>query len=259
MKDSTSIWFKNVSKRFELSVDKPQTVLDQLISTVSRNSSHRRPLWAVHDVSFSVSPGQCMGIVGRNGSGKSTILKLASGILRPTAGTIGVRGRLSALLELGAGFHPELTGHENIYLNGSILGLDREAIDAAYDQIVEFSEIREFLHMPVKHYSSGMYMRLGFSVAAHVQPDILIIDEILAVGDQAFQERCIGRMEELRNQGTTILLVSHTLEPIRALCTEVMWIDKGNFVTVGPTSNIVDQYVASYDDHSAVLSATGQL
>ncbi|HRO91776.1 MAG TPA: ATP-binding cassette domain-containing protein, partial [Promineifilum sp.] len=180
-----AIRLRNVSKRFAFTPDMPQSVLETAIAAVTRRRRRRdrsHDLWAVHDVSFDVFPGQSLGIIGRNGSGKSTLLKIIARIIQPTSGEITVNGRVSALLELGAGFHPDLTGRENIYLNASVLGLSREETATLFNDIVEFSELDEFINMPVKHYSSGMYMRLGFSVAIHVHPDILIVDEILAVG-----------------------------------------------------------------------------
>src|SRR5690606_11770553 len=179
--------------------DMPQSVLETMIAIFSRRRRRSsQALWAVQDVSFDIMPGQCVGIIGRNGSGKSTLLKLIARIIQPTSGEILVSGRVSALLELGADFHPDLTGRENIYLNASVLGLSRDETEELFDDIVAFSELGEFIDMPVKHYSSGMYMRLGFSVAIHVRPDILIVDEILAVGDQNFQTKCIDRIMEMR-------------------------------------------------------------
>jgi ABC-type polysaccharide/polyol phosphate transport system ATPase subunit len=241
-----AIRFESVKKHFAFSSDKPQTILESAISAVSRRKrSGTRTLWAVDDVSFGVMPGESLGIIGRNGSGKSTILKLASGIIRPSSGQVVIRGRLSALLELGAGFHPDLTGRENIYLNGSILGMSKEDVVRCYDSIVEFSELGEFIDMPVKHYSSGMFMRLGFSVAVHVEPDILIIDEILAVGDQSFQTKCIERIYDLKRNGTTIVLVSHNLNTVRALCSHLIWLEHGLVKMSGPAEGIIDAYLES--------------
>jgi ABC-type polysaccharide/polyol phosphate transport system ATPase subunit len=207
----------------------------------------------LHDVSFNVLPGQCVGIVGRNGSGKSTALKLTTGILRPTSGRIVTQGRVSALLELGAGFHQDLTGRENIFLNGSLLGLSKAYLEDKYDDIVAFSELGEFIDMPVKHYSSGMYMRLGFSVAIYVEPEILIIDEILAVGDRPFQVKCIDRIFELKDRGVTILLVSHNLEIVRRLCSDLIWLENGKLQALGATEEIAELYAAS--GHEADPSA----
>jgi ABC-type polysaccharide/polyol phosphate transport system ATPase subunit len=238
-----AVHFQNVSKLFVYDTAEPRSVLEAFSTVVRRSRrSERRELWAVQDVSMAVQPGETVGIVGRNGSGKSTLLKLASGIIRPTSGAVTVRGRLSALLELGAGFHPDLTGHENIFLNGSILGMSRDEIGAYYDDIVNFSELGEYIHMPVKHYSSGMYMRLGFSVAVHVRPDVLLVDEILAVGDQAFQDKCIERILELRRQGTTILFVSHSVDALRDLCSHLLWIDRGRVQASGPLPDVLAAY-----------------
>jgi ABC-type polysaccharide/polyol phosphate transport system ATPase subunit len=238
----SAIHFENVSKRFVYDVDEARSIFETVTSTLSRKKRSVRELWAVKDASFKVLPGQSLGIIGRNGSGKSTVLKLASGIIQPSSGRVIVRGRLSALLELGAGFHADLTGRENIYLNASILGMSRDDVDKCYDEIVDFSELSEFIHMPVKHYSSGMYMRLGFSVAVHLDPDILIIDEILAVGDQSFQNKCIDRIYHLKRKGTTIVFVSHNLNTIRNLCSDLIWMDKGQLMVVAPTNEVISQY-----------------
>lgn len=239
--------FENVSKRFAFSREKPQSIVETLTS-----SFHRKPddeessyLWAVKDLNFTVMPGQCVGIVGRNGGGKSTALKLTTRILTPTSGRILTRGRVSALLELGAGFHPDLTGRENIFLNGSLLGLSKTYLESKFDEIVAFSELGDFIDMPVKHYSSGMYMRLGFSVAIYVDPEILIIDEILAVGDRPFQAKCIDRIYELKDRGVTILLVSHNLEIMRRLCTNLIWLESGQLQAMGETEEIAELYAAS--------------
>ncbi len=240
------IRFEGVSKRFTFTREKSQGILEILLSAFRRKTraEQDRDLWALRDVSFDILPGQCVGIVGRNGSGKSTALKLTARILRPTNGRVWIRGRVGALLELGAGFHPDLTGRENIYLNASLLGLTQADIDACFDQIVEFSELGDFIEMPVKHYSSGMYMRLGFSVAIHIKPDILIVDEILAVGDQAFQAKCIDRIYDMRDQGTTIVMVSHNLNILRSLCSHLLWIDHGTLRQWGPTEEVAAAYMA---------------
>jgi ABC-type polysaccharide/polyol phosphate transport system ATPase subunit len=237
----------NVSKRFAFTHDAPQSVLESFIGVFSRRRQTDTPkdLWAVRGVSFDIMPGQCVGIIGRNGSGKSTLLKLIARIIQPTTGEIMVRGRVSALLELGAGFHPDLTGRENIYLNASVLGLDKRETEKLFEEIVAFSELGEFIDMPVKHYSSGMYMRLGFSVAIHVQPDILIVDEILAVGDQNFQAKCIDRIMEMKRAGVTILFISHDLGNVSELCTDVIWLNKGEVRLIGPT----DHVLAHYQEH----------
>lgn len=247
------IRLEHVSKRFSFSEERPGSVLETLITrlralrlrnTGMRPSSHgQRSLWAVQDVSFAVQPGESLGIVGRNGSGKSTLMKLITRILRPNEGRITVRGRVSALLELGAGFHPDLTGRENIYLNASVLGLQKADIEQHFDSVVAFSELSSFIDMPVKHYSSGMYMRLGFSVAVHVSPNILIVDEILAVGDQKFQEKCVARIDDMRRSGITVVLVSHNLEMMRRLCTHLVWMENGRLMAYGPTEMVLQRYL----------------
>ncbi len=243
------IQLQNVSKRFRFTPDMPQSVLESIISIFSRNRSEdEQDLWAVEDISFDIMPGQSMGIIGRNGSGKSTLLKLISRILQPTTGKIAVRGRVSALLELGAGFHADLTGRENIFLNASVLGLTREEIELQYDSIVAFSELEEFIDMPVKHYSSGMYMRLGFSVAIHVDPDVLIVDEILAVGDQSFQAKCLDRIMDMKRRGVTILIISHDLTTIERLCSHIVWLDKGAVRASGPAEKVIEQYRDHMDE-----------
>ena len=240
-----AIRLQKVSKRFAFTPDTPQSVLESVISVVSRRRAKAQDLWAVRDVTFDIEPGRCVGIIGRNGSGKSSLLKLIARIIQPTTGQIEVRGRVSALLELGAGFHQDLTGRENIYLNASVLGLNREQTEGLFDEIVAFSELGRFIDMPVKHYSSGMYMRLGFSVAIHVRPDILIVDEILAVGDQTFQAKCMDRIMEMKRAGVTILFISHDLSTIGNLCSDVIWLDRGRVRQVGPA----EQVLAQYRDH----------
>jgi ABC-type polysaccharide/polyol phosphate transport system ATPase subunit len=236
---------ENVSKRFVFTPDTPQTILESVIAGLTRRGKRRpQELWAVHDASFEICAGESVGIIGRNGSGKSTILKLITRILRPTSGRVRVKGRVSALLELGAGFHPDLTGRENIYLNGSLLGLSKEQIAARYQAIVDFSELEEFIDMPVKHYSSGMYMRLGFGVAVHVDPDILIVDEILAVGDQSFQTKCLERIQEMKRNGVTILMVSHNLDSVRTLCSHLIWMEHGRVKAAGPSQQVAAEYLA---------------
>ncbi len=240
------ISFQNVSKRFTFTKDKPSSVLEIFTSAFSRRS-RRQPgddnLWAVKDVSFDVLPGQAFGIVGRNGSGKSTVLKLITRILKPTSGRIIVNGRVSALLELGAGFHQDLTGRENVYLNASLLGLSQAETDDRFDDILAFSELGEFIDMPVKHYSSGMYMRLGFSVAINMDPDILIVDEILAVGDQPFQTKCIDAILDMKRRGVTIVFVSHDIRLMRRLCTHMLWMDKGVTQAQGTVEDVAQRYI----------------
>ncbi len=197
---------------------------------------------ALDRVSFKLEAGQSLGIVGSNGSGKSTLLKVLSGILRPEQGTVEINGRLAALIELGAGFHPEISGRENIYINGAVLGLSRREIDRRYDEIVEFSGLADFIEEPVKNYSSGMYVRLGFSVAIHTDPDVLMIDEVLAVGDAAFSHKCLRRIEELLSMGRTVVMVSHSLDLIESLSDQVLWLDHGRVAAIGGPRQVVDAY-----------------
>jgi lipopolysaccharide transport system ATP-binding protein len=208
-----------------------------------RPTNDERDFWALDDVSFQVQRGEAFGVVGQNGAGKSTMLKLLCGIMRPTKGRIVVRGRLSALIEVSAGFHPDLTGRENIFLNGTIIGMSRAEIRRKFDQIVEFSGLAAFLDTPVKRYSSGMFARLGFSVAAHVEPDILIVDEVLSVGDYLFQQKCVERMEAVIREGATIIFVSHNLRAVTDLCRRSLLLEAGRVVETGPTAAVVQTYL----------------
>jgi ABC-type polysaccharide/polyol phosphate transport system ATPase subunit len=205
---------------------------------------------ALRDVSFAVHRGESFGVIGRNGSGKSTLLKLVSGILKPTSGRIVVNGRVAALIELGAGFHPEITGRENIYINGIMLGLTRKEIDARLDSIVEFSGISEFIDQPVKTYSSGMYVRLGFAVAVHVDPDVLLIDEVLSVGDEEFSARCIAKIQEMKYRGVTLMFVTHQLDQVRTLCDRALWLDHGEPQVIGDPMRVVDAYLQEIAGHN---------
>jgi lipopolysaccharide transport system ATP-binding protein len=200
--------------------------------------------WALQDINFDIFEGECVGIIGRNGAGKSTLLKILSQITPPTKGYIKARGRVASLLEVGTGFHPELTGRENIYLNGSILGLKRSEINAKFDEIIDFSGIEKFLNTPLKHYSSGMKLRLAFSVAAHLEPEILLIDEVLAVGDAEFQKKCLGKMDEVSKSGRTVLFVSHNLGAIAQLCKKSILLNKGNIEKIGFTPDIITTYLS---------------
>ena len=233
---AAAVCFDNVSKRFILHHERPRSFQEWAIQTIQRRANLREPFWALRDVSFSVEQGEMLGIIGENGAGKSTVLKLISRILEPTTGRVAVQGRVSALIELGAGFHPDLTGRENIYLNGSILGLSKREMDRQFAAIVDFAELERFIDTPVKHYSSGMYARLGFAVAIHVHPDVLLIDEVLAVGDEAFQKKCLERIATIKAQGKTIILVTHDLDAVDALCDRVLWLDDGVVRAQGATS-----------------------
>jgi lipopolysaccharide transport system ATP-binding protein len=206
--------------------------------------------WALKDINFEVQAGECVGIIGRNGAGKSTLLKILSRITEPSTGRAVLRGRVGSLLEVGTGFHPELTGRENIFLNGAILGMRRHEINKRMDEIVAFAEVDEFLDTPVKHYSSGMYMRLAFAVAAHLDPEILIVDEVLAVGDSHFQKKCLGKMSEVTRDGRTVLFVSHNMAMIIQLCTKVVWLNKGFLAKHGPTDETIKNYMSEFKSNS---------
>ncbi len=228
-----------VSKRFRLYAERNNT----LKSTIMRGRKARfEEFWAVKDVSFEVPKGSTFGLIGRNGSGKSTLLKMLARILYPDGGNITMNGRTASLLEVGSGFHPELSGRENIYLNGAILGMQRKEIEHRFDDIVDFSGVRKFIDQPVKNFSSGMYVRLGFSVAIHMRPEILIVDEILSVGDAEFRAKSAAKFQELMATGCTIVLVSHSMNQVRALCDHVAWIDGGSLKQIGTSKTVVDAY-----------------
>lgn len=221
-----------------------------------------REFWALNDVSFEMKRGEVVGIVGRNGAGKSTLLKVLSRITDPTGGVAKVFGRVGSLLEVGTGFHPELTGRENVYLNGAILGMRRREIDRQFDEIVDFAEVERFIDTPVKHYSSGMYVRLAFAVAAHLEPEVLIVDEVLAVGDAVFQRKCLGKMNNVAQAGRTVIFVSHNLAAVDTLCSRALLLDKGSLRSSGPTSEVLASYLRSSPalgsrDLSRVIERTG--
>ena len=200
---------------------------------------------ALDGVDFEVQPGEVVGVIGRNGAGKSTLLKILSRITEPTSGRVLMRGRVGSLLEVGTGFHPELTGRENVFLNGAILGMTRREIAKRFDEIVAFSEVERFLDTPVKRYSSGMYVRLAFAVAAHLEPEILIVDEVLAVGDASFQKKCLGKMRDVATGGRTVFFVSHQMESVRKLCTSVIWLDRGRVAAIGPRDRVIASYLSA--------------
>jgi lipopolysaccharide transport system ATP-binding protein len=254
-----------LSKRYALEVGKARAAqyrtlresvtngiarLTQRIRTGAPKSDHgdlspgtRSEFWAIKDVSFNVQPGEVVGVIGRNGAGKSTLLKLISRIVAPTEGCIRLSGRVGSLLEVGTGFHPELTGRENVYLNGAILGMSRREIARKFDEIVAFAEVDRFLDMPVKRYSSGMYMKLAFAVASHLEPEILLVDEVLAVGDAQFQKKCLGKMGDVSRQGRTVLFVSHNMTAIKSLCTRAIHISGGTIDTDGDVNKVVHRYL----------------
>jgi lipopolysaccharide transport system ATP-binding protein len=211
-----------------------------------RNGSELRPsIWALRDVNFEIGPGEAIGIIGRNGAGKSTLLKLLARITAPTTGLIQLYGRIASLLEVGTGFHPELSGRENIYLNGAILGMTRLEIKRKFDEIVAFAEVEEFIDTPVKHFSSGMYLRLAFAVAAHLEPEILLVDEVLAVGDARFQRKCLDKMQEVGKEGRTVLFVSHNMPAVTRLCSRTILLDSGRVIGDGPSSEVVGAYLST--------------
>jgi lipopolysaccharide transport system ATP-binding protein len=223
----------------------PIRVAKSLLGKGPRGTDARSYIWALDDVSFEVEEGRVLGIVGRNGAGKSTLLKILSRVTEPTRGAVTVRGRVGSLLEVGTGFHPELTGRENIYMNGAVLGMKRSEIERKFDEIVAFSEVEQFVDTPVKRYSSGMYLRLAFAVAAHLEPEILVVDEVLAVGDAEFQKKCLGKMGDVAQQGRTVLFVSHNMSAILRLTQEAIVLKKGQMIKRAPTQEAVDFYLAS--------------
>jgi lipopolysaccharide transport system ATP-binding protein len=260
----------HLSKKYELGAARPRedSLRDVLMhnlrsswqtlrrgASASQNSSGPQWMWALRDVNFSVEPGDVVGIIGANGAGKSTLLKILSRITDPTEGYVRLRGRVASLLEVGTGFHPDLTGRENIFLNGVMLGMTKAEIQSRFDEIVAFSELEKFLDTPVKHYSSGMYVRLGFAVAAHLDPEILIVDEVLAVGDMAFQKKCLGKMGEFGESGRTILFVSHNIAAVLNLCEKAIVLQQGRIPFQGDVKGAVDYYVgiASGEEKKNVL------
>ncbi len=247
-----AIHVENLSKKYKLGAmyERQDTLRDLLVSSIrspftKRLKSDNQILWALKDVSFDIERGSVVGIVGRNGAGKSTLLKVLSRVTDPTSGIGEIRGRVGSLLEVGTGFHPELTGRENIYLNGAILGMKRTEIEQKFDEIVDFSEVEKFIDTPVKRYSSGMYLRLAFAVAAHLEPDILVVDEVLAVGDAEFQRKCLGKMSDVADQGRTVLFVSHNMSAILRLTSETIVLEKGKIVKRAPSVEAVDYYLSS--------------
>ncbi|MDZ7876472.1 MAG: polysaccharide ABC transporter ATP-binding protein [Saprospiraceae bacterium] len=250
----------NLSKKYTIGAAQPRylSLRDSLSTTFkgvknwgnTDKSDQLKPkdntdFWALKDISFKVNAGESLGIIGRNGAGKSTLLKILSRITPPTSGRAVLRGRLASLLEVGTGFHPELTGRENVYFNGSILGLRKTEIDRQFDEIVDFSGVERFIDTPLKNYSSGMQLRLAFAVAAHLEPEILIIDEVLAVGDAEFQKKCLGKMDDVSKSGRTVVFVSHSMGLIQQLCSRSIWLEKGQIVEVGQTKNVIQHYLQS--------------
>lgn len=251
-----AIRVQNLSKQYRIGEAQAQykTLRETLVSSAKRllpsnlQASNRAPettIWALKDVSFEIQRGEIVGVIGRNGAGKSTLLKVLAHITSPTKGRVEIHGRVGSLLEVGTGFHNELTGRENIYLNGAILGMKKAEIERKFDEIVDFAEIEKFLDTPVKHYSSGMYMRLAFAVAAHLEPEILLVDEVLAVGDAQFQKKCLGKMGEVAGEGRTVLFVSHQLAMIKTLCNQALCLTNGTINVQGLSENVINYYINS--------------
>jgi lipopolysaccharide transport system ATP-binding protein len=252
MMSDAVICVENLSKKYEITVGKLRhnTLRDQIADSFSslfhrngRPPGKKEVFWALRDVSFEVKPGEVIGVIGQNGAGKSTLLKILSRITVPTAGFAEIRGRIGSLLEVGVGFHPELSGRENIYLNGAVLGMKKAEIERRFDEIVAFAEVERFIDTPVKRYSSGMYVRLAFGVAAHLEPEILIVDEVLAVGDAAFQKKCLGKMGDVARQGRTVLFVSHNMAAVRNLCSRAFLLKSGRIETAGAVEDVVRAYL----------------
>jgi ABC-2 type transport system ATP-binding protein len=240
--DAVEVDFRHVTKRFAL---REGHTLREFASAIINRKAWTNDFFALRDVSFTIARGEVVGIIGRNGSGKSTTLKLMAGVTAPSSGEVFVGGRVSPLIELGAGFHPDLTGRENVHLNASILGMTSREINEQYDAIVEFAELEEFIDTPVKRYSSGMYVRLGFAVAVHSNPEVLLVDEVLSVGDSFFQEKSLARMHEFREKGTTIVVVSHSAPLIENFCDRAIWLEHGQIVEDGPAKEVLERYTHS--------------
>jgi ABC-2 type transport system ATP-binding protein len=236
---------RDLWKKFRLRADRSNNFCKYLIERARKSPNPNKEFWALKEIDFEVQRGECLGIIGVNGSGKSTLLKLLTGTLRPTRGEITVRGRRSSLIELGAGFHPDFSGRDNVLLNGLILGMPRKSIKQKFDEIVEFAEIEQFIDVPVKYYSTGMQMRLGFSVATAVEPELLIVDEVLAVGDSSFRQKCMNRIQSMRHKGTSVLLVSQSMGDIEAICSEAIWLHKGQMAGYGRAEVITKEYLTS--------------
>ncbi len=236
------IHIENVSMKFNLGIEKDNSMKQVFVNLFKGKKKKKETFWALKDISFHINKGEVVGLIGSNGAGKSTLLKVVSGVMKPTKGKVTVNGVISPMIELGAGFDPNLTARENIYLNGAILGYSKKFLDEKFESIVEFSELREFLDVPVKNFSSGMTAKLAFSIATIVNPEILIVDEILSVGDIKFQEKSKNKMLEMIKGGTTVLYVSHSLQSIKDLCTKVVWIEHGQIVKIGEPKEVCDEY-----------------
>lgn len=244
MENQEIITVDHVSMRFSLSSEKIDSFKEYVIKSIKRQLSYDE-FWALKDVSFSINRGDALGLIGLNGSGKSTMLKVIAGVLKPTKGTVTVRGSVAPLIELGAGFDMDLTATENVYLNGALLGYSRQEMEKHYNSIVEFSELHDFMNVPVKNFSSGMISRLGFAIATIGTPDILIVDEVLSVGDFHFQEKCQNRIKNMLDKGTTLLFVSHSISQVESLCNKIVWLEKGNVKMFGDAKEIAEIYSSS--------------
>jgi len=240
--NNLAIKLQDISVKYRLIKERPKTFQEHLINYLKGKRIEAETFWALKDISFSVNKGECLGIIGYNGAGKSTLLKVISGVMKPAGGKVSVHGKIAPLIGLGAGFDHELTGRENIYLNSSILGFSKKEIEEKYDSIIDFSEMRDFINTPLKNYSSGMVARLGFSIATEVNPDILIVDEVLAVGDDHFRKRSKDRILEFRKRGVTILFVSHSMEEVKNLCNRTVWIDHGKMKMLGEPEKVIAEY-----------------
>ena len=233
----------NISKRFRIPHEKKTTIFQNIVGLVKKQFDYEE-FWALKNISFKVKEGEVFGIIGRNGSGKSTLLKILAKVLYPNSGSITLKGKIASFLELGVGFQPELTAQENVYLYSSILGLSRKQVDEIYDEIFDFAELKKFENMKLKNFSSGMYMRLAFSTAIHAVPDTLLIDEVFAVGDELFQEKCQNKIDEFKTKGKTIVFVSHNLDMVKQLCQQSLLLNEGQIVTIGNTEKVINDYLA---------------
>lgn len=238
-----AITVENASKFFRIPVEKRRTVYENISGILKGQRRNYEEFWALKDVSFSVEKGETLGIIGENGSGKSTLLKIIAGVLWPDSGSVEVNGKIAPFLELGVGFQPELTARDNVYLYGAIMGMNRREINKKYDEIFEFAELAKFENMKLKNFSSGMYMRLAFSTAMATNPDILLIDEVLAVGDEAFQKKCFEKFDDFKKEEKTIILVSHALDSIKKICKEAILLDNGDIASIGPSEKVVEDYL----------------
>jgi lipopolysaccharide transport system ATP-binding protein len=264
MSSDSAVRVEGISKLYRIGAQQDlrsfrETLRDVLAFRRKEEAEDARDLWALRDVSFDVRRGEAVGIIGQNGAGKSTLLKILSRITEPTSGRIEVRGRVSSLLEVGTGFHPELTGRENIQLNGAILGMSRLEVRERFDEIVTFAEVARFIDTPVKYYSSGMYMRLAFAVAAHLEPDILVVDEVLAVGDAAFQAKCLRKMGDVASHGRTVLFVSHNMPAVKALCQSAVWLVRGQVAEIGDSTSVVNRYLQVTSSSADLSEVAGQI